>query len=132
MLDVERRVDIDPGRAEFLDVAPSLGVAASWRIGVRQFVDQYELASGCRSRVEIEVLDGAPLKVHRPELDLGEPFKELLSFLAVVGFDDANRNIHTFIELLSCRQEHRVSLPDASASAEEYLEMTPRFVSELF
>src|ERR1700730_16861059 len=39
MLYVERRVDVDARCQELLDVAPAFGMAASYRIGVGQFID---------------------------------------------------------------------------------------------
>ena len=48
MLDVERRIDVDPGGEQFLDILIALGVAAARRVGVGEFVDQHQLRAGAR------------------------------------------------------------------------------------
>ena len=40
MLDVERRVDVDAVRQDFLDVEVALGMAAAGRVGVGELVDE--------------------------------------------------------------------------------------------
>ena len=54
MLDVERAEHVDPGLAQLLDVLPTLGMAATRRIGVREFVDQRDRGVPREHRVEIE------------------------------------------------------------------------------
>jgi hypothetical protein len=42
VLDVERRIDVDAGCEQFLDIEVALGIAGARRIAVRQLVDQHQ------------------------------------------------------------------------------------------
>ena len=50
VLDVERRVDVDAGGQELLDVLPALGVPRARRVRVGQLVDEDERRVGARGR----------------------------------------------------------------------------------
>ena len=42
VLDVDRRIDVDARREQFLDVLIAFGVAAAGRVGMGEFVDEHE------------------------------------------------------------------------------------------
>ena len=50
MLDIEGRIDIDPGGEQLLDIHIALGMPALRRIGMRKLVDQNE-GSACRAKM---------------------------------------------------------------------------------
>ena len=45
VLDVERRIDVDPGGEQLLDIHVALGMPALRRIGMRKLIDQNEAAA---------------------------------------------------------------------------------------
>ena len=63
MLDVERRVDVDAGSEQLLDVEIALGMAAAGDVGVRELVDQNEFRPAREDGVEIHLLEHVVLIV---------------------------------------------------------------------
>ena len=63
MLDVQRRVDVDAGGEQLLDVLVALGMAAARRVGVGQLVDQHQARPAREDGVEVHLLERAALVV---------------------------------------------------------------------
>jgi hypothetical protein len=63
MLDVERRVDVDAARQQFLDVEIALGMAAAGRVGMGELVDEDERGAPRQDRIEVHLVEGAALVV---------------------------------------------------------------------
>ena len=59
MLDVERRVDVDAGGEQLLDIHVALGMPAARRVGVGQLVDQDELRRALQDGVEVHLVEPA-------------------------------------------------------------------------
>ena len=57
VLDVHRRVDVDAGGEQLLDVLVALRMAAAGRVGVGELVDQRELRPARQDRVEVHLLE---------------------------------------------------------------------------
>ena len=57
VLDVERRVDVDAGVEQLLDVLVALGVAAAGRVGVGELVDQHQLRPPREDGVEVHLVE---------------------------------------------------------------------------
>ena len=55
MLDVERREDVDAARQQLFDVLPSLGMARSVDVGVRELVDQDQRRTTLERGIEVEL-----------------------------------------------------------------------------
>ena len=55
MLDIERRIDVDAGGQQFLDIEIALRVAALGRIRMGEFVDQNELGMPRQNGVDIHL-----------------------------------------------------------------------------
>ena len=55
MLDIQRRVDVDPGRQQLFHILIPLGMPALRRVGVGQFVHQRQLRSARQDGVEIHL-----------------------------------------------------------------------------
>ena len=123
MLDVDRRVDVDPGVEELLDVLPPLGVPRAGRVRVRELVDEEDAGTPRERGVEVELLER-----HAAVVDLA-PRKELEAdrerggVVAAVGLDDADDDVAPEIALGPRRLEHRVRLADAGRRAEEEREL---------
>ena len=77
-LHVERGIDIYAGRQQLLDVALAFGVTAFGGVGVGQFIDQDELAARGQRRVQIEILNDAPLRIDRAKRKLRKPTRRRL------------------------------------------------------
>ena len=56
MLDVQRRIDVDAGRKQFLDVEIALGMAATRRVGMGKLVDQRQFRPSGEQGVEVHFL----------------------------------------------------------------------------
>ena len=57
VLDVERRVDVDPGVEQLLDVLPALRVPRACGVRVRELVDQEQARLAREGGVEVELLE---------------------------------------------------------------------------
>jgi hypothetical protein len=55
MLHVDRRVDVDAGDEQFLDVHPALRMARAQMIAVREFVDADDARMAFERRVDVEL-----------------------------------------------------------------------------
>ena len=58
MLDVQRRVDVDPGGEKLRDVLPALGMAGAGSVGVGQLVDEDEGRAAGEGGIEVELAEG--------------------------------------------------------------------------
>ena len=63
VLDVQRRVDVDAGGEQLLDVLVALGVAAAGGVGVGELVDERERGAAGEDRVEVHLLERPALVV---------------------------------------------------------------------
>ena len=122
MLDVERGEDVDAGGDQLFDVEIALGVAASGRVGVGQFVDQNELRAPLQDRVDIHLGEAMTLVVNLVPGDDFEPGEQGLGLAAAVGFDNTDDDIDPLAPLGLRRLQHLVGLADAGRGAEENLE----------
>ena len=59
MLDVQRRIDVDAGAEQLLDIHVALRMPAAGGIGVGQLVDQNELRTALEDRVEVHFIEPA-------------------------------------------------------------------------
>ena len=119
-----RRVDVDAGVEQLLDVEIALGMAAAGRVGVGELVDQHELrlarddarrgpsprASGPCSRRCLRGMTSRPVE-------------QRLGLLAPVRLDDADDDVDPSLALRARRDlQHLVGLADAGRGAEEDLQ----------
>ena len=128
VLDVHRRVDVDPGVEQLLDVLPALRVARAGRVGVRELVDDDQAGFAREGGVEVELLQlDAAVRDALARQDL-EPLEQRRGLLPPVGLDQADDDVDAFVALLARRDEHRVGLPHAGAGAEEDPELAARLL----
>ncbi len=57
---------------------------------------------------------------------IGIPLKERFGFLAPMGFDDPDDDLHALLQFLLCRLQHRVGLPHPGRHPEENLGLAAR------
>ena len=93
VLDVQRRVHIDAGGDQFLDIEIALGMAAAGRIAVGQFVDQHELRPALQDQVEIHLGEAVALVFHLAPRNNLEPVQQRLGLAAAVRLDDPDDDI---------------------------------------
>ena len=122
MLDVQRRIDVDAGGEQFLDIHVALGMPAARRIGVRELVDQNELRPALEDRVEVHFVEPAALVLDPPPRDDFEPFEQRLGLLAAMRLDDADDDIDAFAPLRLRGLQHFIGLADARRGAEKNLQ----------
>ena len=122
VLDVERRVDVDAGGEQFVDVLPALRVTRAGRVGVRQFVDQNERRPARERRVEVEFLDRRALDVEHQRRQLLQAVEQRRGLGTAVRFQQPDDDVGAGARLLVRRGQHRVGLADAGGGAEEDLQ----------
>ena len=125
MLDVERRVDVDAGVEELLDVLPALGVARPLGIGVGELVHQQDGRAARERRVEVELLERGAAVGDEPRREDLEPLEKGLRLRAPVGLDVADYHVDAVRLELARGLEHREGLADPGRGAEEELEAAP-------
>ena len=119
VLDVHRRVDVDAGVEQLVDVLPPLCVARARDVGVRELVDDDERGLARERGVEVELLQLDAAIGEAPARQDFEPFDERGGLLATVRLDQADHHVDAFGLLLARRRQHRVGLAHAGAGAEE-------------
>ncbi len=93
MLDVDRRIDVDPRSEQFLDVLMALGMAAARRIGMRQLVDQREARRAGDQRIEVHLVQRPPLIGDGEARQNLEPAGQRVRLGAAVRLDHADDDI---------------------------------------
>ena len=129
VLDVDRGVDIDAAREQFLDVEIALGMAAAGRVGVGEFVDQRDLRTARDQRVEVHLLERLILVLDPLARQDLEAVQQRLGLRAAVGLDDADHDIDAVLPLGVRALQHLVGLADAGGGADEDLEPAGRLSS---
>ena len=134
MLDVERRVDIDPGREQVFDIQIALGMSAAGSVGVGQLIDEDNLGMPHEDGVEVHLLKHMPVIVDFDARNDLEALEQGLRFRTSMGFDDTDDNVRALGQLRASRHQHFVGFADAGSGAYEYLEtaaasiLTPRLL----
>ena len=130
MLDVERRPDVDAGRAQLLHVLPALRVAAFRRVCVSEFVDDDQFWLARERRVDVEFRDrSAAIFDDAPRQHL-EPLDERARLGAPVRLDEANDDVDALLLEAAGVLQHHIGLPDARRSAEKHLHPARALPSE--
>lgn len=87
-LDVKRRIDVDPGGEQLLDIHVALGMPAFRRIGMRKFIDQNDARPPGENCVEVHFTERVIPVGNRPARDDFEPLNKRLGLLAAMRLDD--------------------------------------------
>ena len=85
MLDVEGRIDVDPGGKQLLDIHVALGMPALRRIGVGKLVVQNEAWLPCQNGVEVQFGERVAPIGDDPARDDFEPWEKRLGLLAAAS-----------------------------------------------
>ena len=93
VLDVDRRVDVDAGVEQLLDVLLAALVAAAGDVAVGEFVDQRHPRPAREQGVEVELLERRGPCSRAPARQDLEPFEQRLGLGAAVGLDDADHHV---------------------------------------
>jgi hypothetical protein len=124
MLDVESRVDVDPGGEQFLDIHVALGMPALRRIAVRKLVDQNEARLPGQNGVKVHFGKCMGLIGDTPARDDFEPLKQRPG-LAAMRLDDADDDVNALYLFCPRRGQHFIGLADAGRGAEKDLQAAP-------
>src|SRR5665213_3149015 len=94
-------------------------MAASRRVGVREFVDERDLRVARDERVEVHLLKRLPLIFDALLRDDFEALEQRLGFLAAMGLSDADDDVVSIVLSGAGRLEHLVGLADTGCGANE-------------
>ncbi len=122
VLDVERRIDVDAGGQQLLDVEIALGVAAAGDVGMGELVDEDEGRLARQDRVEVHLLEDTLAVLDAAAGNDFDPFEQGLGLDAAVGLDDAGDDIDALAPRHPRGGEHLVGLANARRRAQEDLE----------
>ncbi len=121
VLDVEGRVNVDPGRQHVSDVLVALAVLESRRVAVGKLVDQRQLRVASQDPRQVHLLD-LDLAVGNPAPgDDLQPDGLVAGLLAFVRLQVADRDIAPGLPLGPALLQHAVGLPHPGRHAEEDL-----------
>ena len=96
MLNVERRIDVDPSGEQLLDIHVALGMPALRCVRMRKLIDQNEPRPPGENCVEVHFGEAmAPISDTPARKDF-EPLKKRLRLLAAMRLDDADDDINAF------------------------------------
>ncbi len=134
MLNIERRVNVDAGRQQFLDIEVALGMAAAGRVRMGQLVHQRDLGATPENGVEVHLFKDVPVIVDLQSGNDFEAVEQTLRFRPPMRFHDAEDDVRALRELGAPRHKHFVSFADAGRRAEKHLQTAaaPVFATRLF
>ena len=99
VLDIDRGIDVDAARQQFLDVEIALGMAAAGDVGVGEFVDQRDLRAARDQRVKVHLFQNLVLVGGALARDDFEAFEQRLGLHPAMGFDRADHDIEPGLSL---------------------------------
>ena len=127
MLDVERRIDVDAAREQFLHIHIAFGMTAAGRVGMRQFVDQDETGTPRNDGVNVHFIENAALVVDRPTRHHLQAIDQRLGFLAAVSLDDADDDIDPVGFARMGRGQHFKGLADTGRCTQKNFQAAAGF-----
>ena len=104
VLDVERRIDVDAGGQQLLDVLVALLVPAAGRVGVRQLVHQHQPGLARQDGVDVHLVQRALAVRHLLARHDLEAVEQRLGLGALVGLDDADDDVDAFLAPRAARR----------------------------
>ena len=123
VLDIDRGIDIDAVREQFLDVEIALRMAAAGRVGVGEFVDQRKLRTARDQRVEVHLAEHLVLVIEPFARQHFKAGQQRLGLGPAVGFDHADDDIDARFQLGMRALQHLVGLADPGSGADEDLQL---------
>ncbi len=118
MLHIDRRIHIDAGVQQFVDILPALRMARTGRIRMREFIHQDQRRLQRQRRIQIEFLDNLVPILDLLERQHGQSVQQRGGLAAAMRLDNADQHRTSFRLQLAGRSQHRISLADAGRRAE--------------
>ena len=128
VLDIDRGIDVDAARQQFLDIEIALGMTAAGGVGVGEFVDQRDLRAARDQRVEVHLLQDLVLVADPLARDDLKALQQRLGLRPAVGLDHADHDIGAGLQPGMGALQHLVGLADAGGGADKDLEPAGRVV----
>ncbi len=122
VLHVEGADDIDAGVDQLEHVEVATLVAAVWRIGVCQLIDQGDLGFALEDLVQAHLLDDDPAVFHLAQGHDFKPIDQRRGFDPAVGFDEADDHVHAALPEGVRLFKHSVRLAHPGGEADVELE----------
>jgi hypothetical protein len=119
VLDIDRGVDVDAAREQFLDVEIALRMPAARRVGVGEFIDQRDLGTARDQRVEIHLLEDLVLVFEPLAREHFEALQQRLGLRPSMGLDHADHDIDSRLKPGMGALQHLIGLADAGGGADE-------------
>jgi hypothetical protein len=117
MLDVERRIDVDPGVEQFFHIFITCVMAAAGSVGVGRLVPQHQRRPAREDGVDVHLFEHVPLTGKRLARDDFEPGDPGLGFRPAMAFDHADHHIDASFPAGCCFGQHLIGLADARCGA---------------
>ena len=128
MLDVDRRIDVDAGGQQFLDILIAFGVATARRIAVRQLVDQRQLGVARQDRVDVHLAQAVALMVDGAAGDDLMAMDQRFGLAPAMGLHHADDDIDACLAPLPSFGQHLPCLAHPRRGAEKDLQAATAFL----
>ncbi len=122
VLDIQGRVNIDPGAKQLLHVEVALRMPAARCVAVRKLVHQHELRAAGEDAVQVHLLEAAAAILELPARHPFDAVQQRFGFFPSVRLDDARHRVDPLAPPGLGRQQHLVGLADTGRGAEKDLE----------
>ena len=132
MLDVERRVDIDSRRQQFVDIHVPFRMPAARRVCVGQFIDQHQPRLPFQNRIQIHFVQDAPAIADVDWRNFLQPFRQRGGFSPSMRLHHTHNDIHALLLAGARGGQHFEGLPDAGRGAEKDLQAASPGTLRLF
>ncbi len=123
MLDVHRRVDIDPGFEQLQDVLPTLAMSAAGGVAMRQLIDQCDVGAHREQAVQVQFEQGYATVLAAAQRLVGKPDQHGCGFRPTMSLHHPHAYVAAKTALALRGLEHGVCLAYARRRTEKYLEL---------
>ncbi len=131
MLDIQRRVYIDTGIQQFLNILVPFRVAGTRNIRMGKFIDKNEGWAEAQCCIKVKLRKGNPAIFHHLPGNKSKPFKQRLCLRPSMGLNIPDLNVNSFRVPEVCCPEHLIGLADTRNIPEKDFQFAPVFCAFL-
>ena len=123
MLDIQRRINVDPGGKQVFNVLPACRMRRSFGIGMSQFIDKDELWLARQGPFQIEFFGRFPAIAHESSRHEIQSQDERMCLGTCVWFDISDNDIDLLGIGFPRGLQHGVSFADSRCHAEKNIQL---------